>query len=132
MVAYDALQELKPEDRHLRQDLSLIRNARAKHVIERRYAVCRHQQQVAANGIQVANLSARVQGQRREFCLEKCWQRGRPSVMREFDFRDSQPLCQRTKILGEVLALQAFLVIEEPAIAVPPGPGGCTCCGQRP
>ena len=48
VVRNNVLQQLKPEQRDLRKDLALARNARRQHMIECRNAVgCNHQQRIA-------------------------------------------------------------------------------------
>src|SRR5438874_3085096 len=61
MVLHGSPQKLKPEVRERRQNLALIRNPRAEHVIERRNAVGRDEQQLVGQLVNVAHLAARKQ-----------------------------------------------------------------------
>ncbi len=59
MIGNDILQEVEPEQRHLREHSALVRNAGGQHIVERGDAVGRHEQQVlAVQIVDVANLAA--------------------------------------------------------------------------
>ena len=62
VVRHHFLQQVKPEERDLREDLSLARNACAQHVIERRDAIGGHHQQRVAHRVEIAHFSPPKQG----------------------------------------------------------------------
>ena len=60
MVFHDAVEQLEPEDRNLRQHGALVRNFVFQNVIERGNAVGRDEQQLVAEIVQVAHLALRI------------------------------------------------------------------------
>src|ERR1019366_1401067 len=64
VVGDDALEELEPEKRELRQHSSLLRYAGRQHIVECRDAIGRHEEQMfVTNLVKVANFSAGVEFQ---------------------------------------------------------------------
>ena len=59
-MRHEIAHALEPERRQLRQDLALVGNARAEHVVERRDAIGRDDEQVVADLVDVAHLAAAV------------------------------------------------------------------------
>src|SRR5215469_4753972 len=72
VIGNDIFQEIKPEQRKLREHVALVRNARGEHVVKGRDAVGGYKQQLfAAHLIYVAHFAAGKQLQFRKICLEK-------------------------------------------------------------
>jgi hypothetical protein len=64
MIGHGVVEKLEPEGGDSGKDPALVRNARAKYVVERGDAIGRDQQQRVAQGVYVADLALRDQGQR--------------------------------------------------------------------
>ena len=58
VIGHDVARVVEPEGRQLRQHLSLVGNARPEHVVERRDAVGRDDEQVLPGIVEVADLAA--------------------------------------------------------------------------
>ena len=57
---------LEPERRQLRQHLALVRDARSENVVERRDAIGRDDEQIAADLVHVAHFAATMKRQARQ------------------------------------------------------------------
>ena len=62
---------IEPERRQLREDLALVGNPGAKHVVEGRDAIGRDDQQVVPDFVHVANLAAAMEGESGERGFEE-------------------------------------------------------------
>ncbi len=71
VMRHEVTHALEPERRELREDLALVGDAGAEHVVERRDAIGRDDQQVVADFVHVANLAAAMQGESRERGFEE-------------------------------------------------------------
>ena len=67
MVGDDVAGALEPERRQLVEHAALVGNARAEHVVERRNAIGRDEDQRVARRVDVADLAAANQGQAVQF-----------------------------------------------------------------
>ena len=63
VVRHEIAHALEPERRQLREDLALVGDPRAQHVVERRDAIGRDEEQVLADFVDVADLAAAVEFQ---------------------------------------------------------------------
>ena len=70
MVGDDRLRPLEPERGDLRQDLALVGNARAEHVVERRDAIGGDDEQAIAEIVDVADLALSIRAPVGECGLE--------------------------------------------------------------
>src|SRR5512146_153108 len=88
MIGHNVLEQVKPEQRDLREDFAFARNAGCEHMIESRDAVRGDHEQRIANCVKIAHLAASEQGYFAEIRFEQCGH-GRALPWRELNLRFS-------------------------------------------